>query len=179
MNDQDFYNSLTDIEKGIIKFYERAEILAIIDGEQILEIGSGWGLFTRSVLMASKGTHVHTIDKIPEPRSFAKHTAGFEKRITRYIGDSKDILKKFDDDSFSVIFIDGDHGYDGFMSDFKHAWRIVRNGGTIFLDDVWHRKNFENDYGILKALSELGLQLGFTIRIYPVAHGIGVIEVNK
>lgn len=180
MNNLEFYNSLTELEKGIVDFYKLREYLFYTGTpKEILEIGSGWGIFTRICMMLSDSCRVTTIDKIPEPNSFEKNTAGFESRIKKITGDSKEVVPTFKENQFDLVFVDGDHGYDGFRADFINAWRVVKNGAYIICDDVLHEKNFEDDYGIIHALSELYKQYNFSFTVYPVAHGIAIIKVIK
>lgn len=176
MTDKDFIEKLTDVEKKIVAFYRYDEYDTVRNVHDVLEIGSGWGLFTRSILMANDGCRVTTIDKIPEPRHFKENTAGYEDRITRIIGDSKDKLPKLQDKSFDLIYVDGDHGYEGFKRDFYEALRLVRDNGVVVCDDVCHPKNFQNDYGIIKAITEICLNEDMSFGIVPIGHGIAITK---
>ena len=50
-------------------------------------------------------------------------------------GVSRHVLPSLRDDTFDVVFIDGDHGYEAVSGDIKEAGRILKPGGTIFLHD--------------------------------------------
>lgn len=183
MNNEEFYKSLTDIEKGIVDFYTFNSYL-FRENKRVLEIGSGWGIFTRIAMMLSNSyLEYTTIDKIDKPKSFEENTRGFEHRINKILGDSTVELQKYKDDTYDLIFIDGDHGYEGFKKDFINSWRVIKSGGYILIDDIYHRHNFgdgpKDDYGIMEAVSELAFEYKFIINIYPVAHGIGLIQVMK
>jgi predicted O-methyltransferase YrrM len=177
MTDQEFINILSPIEKAMAAFY--LDLPFLLGTPQILEIGSGWGLFTRFCMMKSKGSFVTTIDKIAEPRSFAENTAGYEDRIKRITGDSKQIVPTLRSDSFDVVMVDGDHGYIGFKKDFEEAWRVVKDGGTIIVDDLFHEHNWDQDYGIAQGLAQAALEKRFVLNAYPYGHGIGIITVRK
>lgn len=173
MTDTEFIETLNHGEKELASLYTKQ---FFGNAKSILEIGSGWGIFTRLAVMADPDIMITTIDKISELKQFEENTTGYEKRINRYVGDSKYVLKEFRDKSFDMVFIDGDHGYEGFKSDFLQAWRIVKDEGTIVMDDIFHKKNFENDYGILKALSELQAEYKFVLAVLPAAQGVGIIS---
>ena len=173
MTDEAFLQSITDVERELAGFYQ-AEVADYV-GKDILEIGSGWGLFTRFMMMYAPRSKVTTIDKIGEPKSFTKNTAGYEDRITRLTGDSKDYMPAVADESFDTVMVDGDHGYEGCKSDLMHAFRIVRRGGVVIVDDIWHEKNFEDDYGIMQAVSELAMSKGLKVTVHPEGHGVALI----
>lgn len=50
-------------------------------------------------------------------------------------GDSKLILNNFEDEHFDFIYIDGDHSYDGVMSDLIVSYNKVKRGGYIMGHD--------------------------------------------
>lgn len=174
MTDKEFLESLTPIEKELADLYLRRPGLK----NNILEIGSGWGLFTRFMMMRSPDTFVCTIDKIPNPQDFKKNTDGYQDRIRQITADSQIFLKPLANKLFDVILIDGDHRYEGFKSDLEQSIRLIKPGGFIFIDDVFHQKNWNGEYGIMKALSEDVLQRKYKITIYPVAHGVAEIETK-
>jgi predicted O-methyltransferase YrrM len=174
MTDKEFLEKITDVERKMFSLYKKL----LFRDERVLEIGTGWGLFSRFCMMLGI-TDLTTIDKIPDPRHFSENVHGYENNIHRIVGDSKEVLKKLKDFDYDIVMIDGDHGYEGFKADFIEAVRLVKSYGMIIVDDVWHPKNFQNDYGILKALSELCMHFDFEITIYPFGHGIAVINIKK
>lgn len=62
-------------------------------------------------------------------------------RYTYIKGDSKnneiisDLKNKLGDNLIDILFIDGDHSYDGVINDFNNYERFVRPGGYIVFDD--------------------------------------------
>lgn len=175
---KNWYESMQPIDKGIVDFYLGDGRSFLEHANDVLEIGSGWGMFSRILMNVNPNAVLTTIDKIPEPKKYAENTRGFESRIRRITADSKDVLKNFKPESFDLIYVDGDHGYEGFKYDYHEAIRIVRDGGTIICDDVAHPKNFENDYGILKHLCEELVSKGRGFNVLPVGHGIVFVHVH-
>lgn len=174
MRNEDFYSSLTALEAPLVNEY----MLILLRAKEILEIGSGWGIFARSAMMANDDSILVTVDKIPLPQlpDFNKNTAGFEERITRMTGDSKEVLKEFVDETFDVVFVDGDHGYSGAYTDIENALRVVKVGGTVLIDDVLHHNNWKGDYGVMKALRDHTIEKKINFEILTVGNGVAVIK---
>lgn len=190
INREEFLKSLMPIEQELLGFYKK--LLSKHQPGKILEVGSGWGLFTRACIEWTKG-HVVTIDKITGGYGlpqFKKHTEGFEDRFTRVEGDSQKILPGWEDaykEHFDFIFVDADHGQDGASKDLKYSWPLLRKGGLLMVDDVFHKENYsyvEKDkcmnFGVGFALwgfmqAHKGEFASFP-EIAPYAHGVVVIK---
>jgi hypothetical protein len=52
-------------------------------------------------------------------------------RVTIQRGNSRDLLSDLDDNSLDMIYIDGDHGYQGCKSDLELAYKKCKSGGWI------------------------------------------------
>lgn len=180
MSDSEFLNSITPLEKGIYNFYADGYGKQIIESsKEVMEIGSGWGIFARIALMLNPDIHLTTIDVTKNLPDFEKNTRGLEHRIKRYVGSSRAILRNIPDDAFDMVFVDGNHGYIEARKDLSHALRICKNGGWIVIDDMMHKGNFESDYGVARAVFEMSQMWNFPVSIHPVAHGIAVMKVIK
>lgn len=187
---EEFISGLQEIEKDLLVFYER--FLKEEKPKIVLEVGSGWGLFSRSVMEWSEAK-VITLDKIggyglPQ---FIKHTEGFKDRIERIVEDSHVILPRMEaewKEKFDVIFVDGDHGQDGAAKDLSQAWPLLKPGGTMMVDDVFHKSNWhcykheigEFNFGVTRALwgfiQAKREEFEFAPKIIAVAHGVVVIK---
>ena len=189
---EQFIESLLPIEKDLVQFY--AHTLSHIHPlDAVLEVGSGWGLFTRSVMEFTLAK-VTTLDKtagygLPQ---FEKNCDGFQDRIERIVEDSHTLLpgKELEWASrFDFIFIDGDHTQDGAAKDMRDAWPLLKSKGMMMVDDVFHKCNWDPDpnspsgfnFGVARAL------WGFLqarkddvsdIAIHPYAHGVVTIRKN-
>jgi predicted O-methyltransferase YrrM len=163
-------------------------ITAEIQPETILEIGTGWGISAIAFLPGNKTTLL-TIDPIENLEEFECRTKhfGVRDRIQRLVGRSGEncsneqyhskkthILAelKLQGRQFSLIFIDGSHNYKDVKNDFEQCLGLVKEGGTIILDDYLHSHNATGEYGVFKATAQIALANKLEYRVYPAANGI-------
>ena len=188
-----FRNGLIEIEKPLVDAY--VEIICELLGRRtfnVLEVGSGWGIFARTLLENSSVARLTTIDKIPiqgRP-DFNLRTEGFENRIERIVGQSKDVLPKLklEDREFDLIFVDGAHDYNNCLNDMRLAWTMLSKGGVMMVDDVLHKHNWDPangdddfDYGVARAVwevSKTALPAGEKLEFYNVGSG-GVMVIKN
>lgn len=72
-------------------------------------------------------------------------------------GDSSTNLAKYPDNTFDMVYIDGDHSYEGVKKDIEVAYRKVKSGGWILGHD--YEMNFAKakhnyDFGVKQAVDE-------------------------
>lgn len=48
---------------------------------------------------------------------------------------SDEALSRFEDTTFSLVFVDGDHTYDGVMADYRNYAPLLADGGIMVFDD--------------------------------------------
>jgi len=181
LNNKEFYESIMPIEQKIVDYYK--SLCHENKFENVLEIGSGWGLFTRSV-MEGCDAKITTIDKINDLETFQKNTAGYEKRIKRVIGSSSEKLPGLISlgNKYDLIYVDGDHGYDGVVEDLEKVKKLILPNTIIILDDVFHKNNWKPykdgfDYGVAKAMWEFVNENNFSkVEIINIGHG--VVKIN-
>lgn len=133
---------------------------------RILEIGSWSGLSTLTFAWAldyfADGGSIHCVDPwIPyvdktvnraelfttmdevaasgEIYDVFRHNVSCGPRnveIAHSRGLSQDVLPTMTDESFDLIYVDGDHVYGAVVSDIKYARRLVADGGIVCGDDL-------------------------------------------
>jgi len=156
---------------------------------RVIEIGAAVGGTTLLwANMVGDNGIVYSIDIKSEPKCYSG--SAFEKQIVELIGDSHD--SSFKDKVFEIIgdpvdmlFIDGDHSYEGVKEDFYSFLPFVREGGFIVFHDIvdseYHRERgcfvatfwneIKNNYKSFEFIDSTSL-LHFT----PIlSMGIGVI----
>jgi predicted O-methyltransferase YrrM len=112
---------------------------------RICEIGTSAGgtLFALTRIAADDAVVVSVDIAIPVTTSFARaRFAREQQRVVSIEGDSHDVATRehveraLEGEPLDVLFIDGDHGYEGVRSDFERYADLVRPGGVIGLHDI-------------------------------------------
>jgi predicted O-methyltransferase YrrM len=62
--------------------------------------------------------------------------AGADDKVIPIRGGSKDVLPYLGKETFDIIYIDGDHSYDGVISDLELSGKLLKNNGIICGDDL-------------------------------------------
>ena len=127
----------------------------------ILEVGRFNGGSTFLLACAAPNVSIHSIDITPQDdellrRQFEAHQVG--SNVSLITGDSQharyDTVGPVD-----LLFIDGDHSYDGCMADIRNWYgNVVPNGLLVFHDSYLHPEYGVQD-AILDFLAERGEEL--------------------
>lgn len=116
-----------------------------IPGE-VVEIGAWKGRSTCWLAEAGKVTSIDTFDGGPMLKdeagegtlpAFQQNVSanGLSERVSVKVGKSQDHAKEWDK-PIRVLFIDGDHSYEGAKADWE-SWRpFLSDGAVVFFDDV-------------------------------------------
>lgn len=97
---------------------------------QLLEIGTYKGEST--ILFASTWLFdkIVTVDKFNLPEQYYPLSM-FRDKMEYHFIDSVDIREHYEDKSFDVIYIDGDHKMMPLMKDLQNAKKLIKDGGYI------------------------------------------------
>ena len=105
---------------------------------EIVEIGTCAGKSTIALAFgqqAKQGRPIYTIDIAEHPEIDKNiESAGVGEFIERVVERSSLLGKKWDK-SIELLFIDGDHRYNGIVSDLRHWCRHVAPGGKVAFHD--------------------------------------------
>jgi predicted O-methyltransferase YrrM len=136
----------------IVPALERIERLR---PQRVCEIGTAAGgtlyLLTR---ISAPDALVVSIDLAiaPHTRALRQRFARPGQRVVNLAADSHSeetavrLKRLLDGQQLDVLFIDGDHSYDGVRADFERYGRLVRSGGIIALHDI--NEDFRTKHGI-------------------------------
>lgn len=125
-------------------------------GKIIAEVGTQEGIFARKIYdrLAPKELHLFDIDFAPfhSRGTFGKVPAD----VILHEGDSSTKLLSLPDAHFDIIYIDGDHSYEGVKRDTEAAKRKLKRDGVLWFNDftLWSPVEMI-DYGIPYVVSEL------------------------
>jgi predicted O-methyltransferase YrrM len=120
---------------------ETAKLRELAKDALVLEIGSAYG--HSAINMAQAGAKlVVAIDPHAgeNPDSLDRMVAniavhGLQDRITIWCAKSAMVLPLLEPRIFDLVFIDGDHSEDAVANDVRHAWRLLKSGGTLAAHD--------------------------------------------
>lgn len=139
---------------GIVGFLLRQEFAVLYrtaftapEGAKFLEIGSFFGLSSAITATAFRdagnhSAHLHCVDLWEEyfGASLGEFQANCESAqvlpwISAYKESSRTVGERFAEKTFDVVFIDGDHSYEGCLADLRATLPLVKPGGKIIGHD--------------------------------------------
>lgn len=129
-----------------------ARLAGELKPEKILEIGIGHDAFSSRVFLEHCAAEITNIDKGDWGGNSEKFVAEFGSRFKFINGRSEVEMPKLKE-KYNLIFIDGDHAYEGCKSDILNAQKLLAPGGVILMDD----------YGVEHGAMDLDDNLGTVI----------------
>lgn len=155
----------TDYEAGYLVALARRN-----DMVEVFEIGTGNGFAATCLALA--GLEVYTFDIRKRYKIYEHPGFGYTEAVSRvhfqHIG-SPDCFKLINPGpEKTLIFIDGDKGYNPSWRDFKEALKIVRPEDTIIVIDVLSEKKVERFW------REVQSQYPDKTETIKTTHGLGV-----
>jgi predicted O-methyltransferase YrrM len=187
--------AITEIKgtKGTLNFYDTQVLIEfaknIPQNGRYLETGSYLGCSALLVAYFSNEATVwaHDIwvndwsdlkgDPPPEVKDYfyefykAVKKNNFENRIIPIRGDSAYTIGIHDDESFDLIFVDGDHSYEGCFNDITKSWPKLKKGGNMLVHDCV--------YGS-KTLNAVDDFCKFhNIEYYTIQNTYGMVHIKK
>ena len=111
--------------------------------QNVLEIGTFTGYSALSIAEGlEKGATIHTIELNDEMEEFIQKYLGrspYKKNVRAYFGDALDIIPKFENSFFDLVFIDADKRL--YWNYFQEILPKVRKGGFLIADNtLWNGK---------------------------------------
>jgi predicted O-methyltransferase YrrM len=143
-----------------------ATIASQLKPAQVLEIGIGEYAFSAHMWLEHCDCHLTTIDKNDVGGNAEKLAEEYGSRFT-YIGlRSEEVMPKMikEGKQFDLIFIDGDHFYEGVKADITNAQQLLTPKGVILADDygveegvadVDNGNLIDGHFGVKQAADEL------------------------
>jgi predicted O-methyltransferase YrrM len=138
-------------------------LVAKLKPKVVLEVGIGEEGYSTAVWLNS-GAMVTSIDKNDIKGAGIRLQQEYKVTFAFIREDSKTALPQMDE-HFDLIFIDGDHRYEGCRSDIANAQRLLTKQGVIVVDDYGVESGVVDvdtggnliygDYGVKQAADEL------------------------
>jgi predicted O-methyltransferase YrrM len=140
--------------------------LAYFAAGDILELGSAWGLSTtilcRAAANAGRGSKVWSVELDPEFQKATAHAVsshGLQQHYRALPGDANQVMRDLiaHRRTFSVMFVDHDHGYGSVHTACEALPRLLVQGGMALFHDFNDDRNATEagQYGIYRAVREL------------------------
>jgi len=142
-----------DMNPYVDVLYNAAKYFNAGHNISILEIGVRRGTSTRAIMKGLKermgGGHLYSIDKddrsnVLKDKSDWTFLLGYSSTDPSREGYKNQEVEW--NKPIDILFIDGDHTYEGVKSDYEKYEPFVKQGGLIFMHDITHKhfgvKNF-------------------------------------
>jgi glycosyltransferase involved in cell wall biosynthesis len=170
-------------------FADRIEMLKSFSSRQgltIAEIGVAYGDFSESILniLNPKSFHAYDLfqfhnvpviwgEKTENTLKGLSHRSFYEKRFAKEIdagqvhvfeGDSATEMEKQEDSTYDIIYIDGDHHYNGVYKDAMVSMRKLKPDGILIFNDYIYFDHIAGyHYGIIQVVNDLCVNHGWKI----------------
>jgi hypothetical protein len=177
---------------GAQLFANRNEALSIWPrGASIAELGVGFGGYTHPILKQLGPSRFDAYDtfvlhKLPEIwgkplkvwlEGKPTHRAFYEHRfapqlatgvLSIFEGDSSTNLSQRDPETYDVIYIDGDHTFDGARKDAESAIKTLKRGGMLVFNDYICFDPNGKEYGVIPVVNDLCLNHGWRVKYFAL-----------
>jgi SAM-dependent methyltransferase len=139
---------------------DRDELISQLDlppRPRVAEIGVFQGEFSRVLLDRLTPGELHLVDlDLKQHAIAAKFAVEVEQGCVHlHEADSSTTIASFPDSYFDMIYIDGDHSYEGVKMDIEASVPRLADGGYLVFNDYTYWSPCENmAYGIIQAVNE-------------------------
>ncbi|WP_417525609.1 class I SAM-dependent methyltransferase [Marinovum sp.] len=134
----------------------------VAQGGVMAEIGVDRGDFSLEILTRCKPERLHLFDidisRLVNPKVRAE-LAAENSRLKTHVGDSSANISKLPDGYFDMVYVDGDHEYEGVLRDIEAVLPKMKPGGVIIFNDytVWSASSMYH-CGVARAVNEFCLK---------------------
>jgi hypothetical protein len=122
----------------------------------VAEVGTQEGIFAKKLYDRLQPHELHLFDIDFSPFRKLLAFGDLPATVTLHEGDSSTKLATLPDAYFDVIYVDGDHSYEGVKRDTEVAKRKLKKDGVLWFNDftLWSPVEMI-DYGVPHVISEL------------------------
>lgn len=155
----------------------------------ILEIGSFEGkstLFFLKIFNNSKITCVDTFEPSEENLdkdfnivydNFKKNIKPYKDRVNIFKGTSDNFFKKNNQESYDLIYVDGNHKYDFVLRDANNSFKKLKRGGIMVFDDFMWNYYDDINQNPIGAIKEFIKDNFFQIKIISISYQLALIKI--
>ncbi len=181
--------------EGARLFADRKDLAASLSNARngkIAEIGVWRGAFSRFLLeeLAPREFYAfdvfdgHTVtdwngqtgkelfDNLTHRKFFEREIETWKGKVTIIEGSSLETLKPYTDQSFDMVYIDGNHAYDFVRSDADFAARMIKHDGVLVFNDYMLIDHNNAFYGVVPVVNHMVVNEGWHLVGYALNHGL-------
>lgn len=101
---------------------------------------------------------------------------GLGEYLTLFVMLNTEFAKKYPNQNYDYVYIDGDHSLKGVILDFKLFWPMLNSGGIMAFHDISVKEvKPEGIYGVWKFWERLKKSLG-GLEINFIGSGLGIVQ---
>lgn len=127
----------------------------------ILELGTSIGMATSAMAYANPKAHITTIEGCPETAKVAN--IQFKKfnlnNIHLEVGRFDDVLPKLKNQTYDIIYIDGNHQKEATLMYFNTLSKSVHNDSIVIIDDIHWSKEMTEAWQQIKELPKVTITI--------------------
>lgn len=126
-----------------------------------LELGTNLGIATHALALANKKNTITTIEGCPNLKQFAeKQLQSHSVSNTNVINQEFDkALNLLSDQTFDLVFVDGNHSKDATIRYFKQLLNMVHNDSVIIFDDIHWSKDMSEAWEHIRTHKEVTVSI--------------------
>jgi hypothetical protein len=117
-------------------------------------------------------TGAQLFNGLTQRQFFEREMAVFRSIMTVVEGDSQHTLRAFTDRSFDLVYVDGDHAYEGVKADAALAVEMAKLSGFLVFNDYLLIDHNYDAYGVVPAVNDLVMNQGWRVVGFALNHGM-------
>lgn len=150
--------------QGMVPKYGRLlyRMVSTMKPQTILELGTSVGIGTSYLAVASAETKITSVEGCPATHAVARTHPLLQRDGIRLLCDDFDhALAQFsrENQRFDMVFVDGDHSYEGTLRYFQALRPLLHPGSIVVFDDIHWSEGMEAAWQEIKKEPEVTLSL--------------------
>jgi precorrin-6B methylase 2 len=164
----------------------RVDMLSVLEVPErgvIAEVGVEYGDFSLALLERLRPREFHAFDLFPmSDRDGLRHVDYYRRRVASNVasaqvkvfeGDSSTQLAKQPDGTYDLIYIDGDHTYEGVLKDAHVSLRKMKRHGLLVFNDYKMQDHLYNvPFGVVHVVNDLCVNHGFRMTHFALQNSM-------
>lgn len=125
------------------------------NSKHILELGTSLGMATHALSQGNPNTKTISIEGCSNISKFTKNQLKAFKNINIKTGDIKEVLQDLQNQSYDLIFFDGNHQKAPTLNYFETLLKTINNDSVFIFDDIYWSKGMTEAWNIIKQHSKV------------------------